>query len=202
MKPKYYDRPQKATYLPVLQFRGETEHVVRVHPEHKTWVNVRLHWLQNESKTFPCSGVTDDGPNKCPLCPYPTRPVTYCPALAFAAARNQWYRAILTVNHSMLGMLDEDLDKVIFRLRRRGKKNSPVVWSIHTRNDGMLVWSPFDILPTLEATWGIQPGQDGKDKREDSTRAEPARVIERTLNFDDQGHFRGYSAHGPHSERF
>jgi hypothetical protein len=76
--------------------------------------------------------------------------------MEFDPYKRQWVRKILVVNESMRPILEEEHVVSSFETKRRGKKNSPVVYSRVALVESLPAVLPFPIEASLEKCWGVQ----------------------------------------------
>jgi len=110
-----------------------------------------LHYDATSDRSVPCLH------EECKRCPAPTRPVTYVPAWLMKGATARFQQTILMVTTAWSGILDHDLDKWVYSLKReREDKNSPVTWALDKAiaND-MHPLRGFDIEASLWRMWGM-----------------------------------------------
>lgn len=143
-------------WIEILQFKPGDQWYVRISPFADFWRTTPLHWSVESSKNVPCLGKRD-----CYLCPRPTKIITYVPCSALRInGGTAWVKRILPVNESFRWVLERDLEKTVWAMGRKIRKNEPIRVTIADLGKVFPVVPGFHLEASLRKCWGSQATVD------------------------------------------
>jgi len=148
---KFGKPSKKQHFLQILIPQPGNYHIVNIGHETKFHKETDLHYLVDENRSVPCMH------EECRYHHLPARPVVYVPAAVFVDPKVNFQPAILLITDSWRNILDQDLKRWLFGIKRKGANNSPIVWSQHREIEKEIPsYEGIDIESSLLRAWGYR----------------------------------------------
>ncbi len=148
---KFGQPSKKVHFLQILIPQPGMIYYVNIGHDPKFHRETDLHYLVDENRSVPC--MHED----CRYHHLPARPVVYVPAAVFVDPKVLFQPTILMLTDAWRNLLEQDLKKWLFAIKRKGASNSPVVWSQHRElSSDVVPYEGVNIVASLFRAWGYK----------------------------------------------